>query len=65
MFQVLGLQTLDGLTNMLPLASFLGVLMGLGRMYRESEMHVLASSGMGPRGSAQAGADSWASCWSP
>jgi lipopolysaccharide export system permease protein len=50
MFQVLGLQTLDGLTNLLPLASFIGVLMGLGRMYRESEMHVLASSGMGPRG---------------
>jgi lipopolysaccharide export system permease protein len=50
MFQVLGLRTLDGLTNMLPLASFIGVLMGLGRMYRESEMHVLASSGMGPRG---------------
>jgi lipopolysaccharide export system permease protein len=49
MFQVLGLRTLDGLTNMLPLASFIGVLMGLGRMYRESEMHVLASSGMGPR----------------
>jgi lipopolysaccharide export system permease protein len=50
MFQVLGLKTLDGLTNMMPLASFIGVLMGLGRMYRESEMHVLASSGMGPRG---------------
>lgn len=50
MFQVLGLRTLDGLTNMLPLASFIGVLMGLGRMYRESEMHVLASSGMGPAG---------------
>ncbi len=50
MFQVLGLRTLDGLTNMLPLASFIGVLMGLSRMYRESEMHVLASSGMGPRG---------------
>ncbi|WP_158883059.1 LPS export ABC transporter permease LptF [Rhodanobacter sp. L36] len=50
MFQVLGLQTLNGLTNMLPLASFIGVLMGLGRMYRESEMHVLSSSGMGPRG---------------
>ena len=50
MFQVLGLRTLDGLTNLLPLASFLGVLMGLGRMYRESEMHVLASSGMGARG---------------
>ena len=50
MFQVLGLRTLDGLTNMLPLASFIGVLMGLGRMYRESEMHVLSSSGMGPAG---------------
>lgn len=50
MFQVLGLRTLDGLTNLLPLASFIGVLMGLGRMYRESEMYVLSSSGMGPRG---------------
>jgi lipopolysaccharide export system permease protein len=50
MFQVLGLRTLDGLTNLLPLAGFLGVLMALGRMYRESEMHVLASSGMGPLG---------------
>lgn len=50
MFQVLGLRTLDGLTDLMPLASFIGVLMGLGRMYRESEMHVLASSGMGPRG---------------
>ena len=36
MFQVLGLRTLDGLTNLMPLASFIGVLMGLGRMYRES-----------------------------
>jgi lipopolysaccharide export system permease protein len=50
MFQVLGLQTIDGLSSMLPLASFIGVLMGLGRMYRESEIHVLASSGMGPAG---------------
>lgn len=50
MFQVLGLQTLGGLTNLLPLASFIGVLMALGRMYRESEMHVLASSGMGAGG---------------
>lgn len=50
MFPVLGLRTLDGLTNLLPLAGFLGVMMALGRMYRESEMHVLASSGMGPRG---------------
>lgn len=50
MFQVLGLRTVAGLTNLLPLASFLGVLMALGRMYRESEMHVLASSGMGLSG---------------
>ena len=50
MFQVLGLRTLGGLTNMLPLAGMIGVLMALGRMYRESEMHVLMSSGMGPNG---------------
>lgn len=50
MFQVLGLRTLEQLTNMLPLASLIGVLMALGRMYRESEMHVLMSSGMGPNG---------------
>ncbi len=50
MFQVLGLRTLGQLTNMLPLASLVGVLMALGRMYRESEMHVLMSSGMGPNG---------------
>ncbi|WP_430536790.1 LPS export ABC transporter permease LptF [Dyella japonica] len=50
MFQVLGLNMLDGLTTLLPLSAFLGVLQGLGRMYRESEMHVLASSGMGAKG---------------
>ncbi|MBT2116207.1 LPS export ABC transporter permease LptF [Dyella sp. LX-66] len=50
MFQVLGLNMLDGLSNLLPLAGFLGVFWALGRMYRESEMHVLASSGMGPMG---------------
>lgn len=50
MFQVLGLNMLDGLSTLLPLSAFLGVLNGLGRMYRESEMHVLASSGMGASG---------------
>jgi lipopolysaccharide export system permease protein len=50
MFQVLGLRTLQQVTSMLPLASMIGVLMALGRMYRESEMHVLLSSGMGPDG---------------
>jgi lipopolysaccharide export system permease protein len=50
MFQVLGLNMVDSLSTMLPLAGFLGVLQSLGRMYRESEMHVLASSGMGMAG---------------
>ncbi|MBV8158015.1 MAG: LPS export ABC transporter permease LptF, partial [Dyella sp.] len=50
MFQVLGLNMLDGLTTLLPLSAFLGVLLSLGRMWRESEMHVLASSGMGAGG---------------
>lgn len=50
MFEVLGLSMLDGLSNLLPVSALIGVLWALGRMYRESEMHVLASSGMGPRG---------------
>ena len=50
MFEVLGLQMVDLLSTLLPMSVFLGTLIALGRMYRESEMHVLASSGMGPRG---------------
>lgn len=50
MFEVLGLSMLDSLSTLLLFAGFIGVLLALGRMYRESEMHVLASSGMGPRG---------------
>ena len=50
MFPVLGLRLIDGLSALLPLACFLGVLQALGRMYRESEMHVLSSSGMGAAG---------------
>ncbi|WEN16176.1 LPS export ABC transporter permease LptF [Rhodanobacter sp. AS-Z3] len=50
MFQVLGLRTIDSLTSVIPLVSFIGILLGLGRMYRDSEMHVLSSSGMGARG---------------
>ncbi|OOG36398.1 LPS export ABC transporter permease LptF [Rhodanobacter sp. C05] len=50
MFQVLGLNMIQGLPTLLPLSAFIGVLYGLGRMYRESEMHVLASSGMGAGG---------------
>ncbi|WP_147692667.1 LptF/LptG family permease, partial [Vogesella mureinivorans] len=32
---------------LLPLALFLGVMLGLGRLYRDSEMAVLASIGLG------------------
>lgn len=50
MFEVLGLHIVDTLSAMLPMAMFLGVLLALGRMYRDSEMHVLSTSGFGPRG---------------
>jgi lipopolysaccharide export system permease protein len=50
MFQVLGLQMVDLMSLLLPMGAFLGCLTALGRMYRESEMHVLASSGMGAQG---------------
>ena len=45
----LGLRSVDMLPLVLPLALFLGVLLGLGRMYRDSEMSVLASVGVGIR----------------
>ena len=50
MFPVLGLRVFDALTVLLPVALFLGVLLGLSRLYRDAEMHVLAAAGMGPRG---------------
>ena len=50
MLPVLGLRILDALSALLPVALFLGVLLGLARLYRDSEMHVLGSSGMGPEG---------------
>ncbi|HET7268733.1 MAG TPA: LPS export ABC transporter permease LptF [Oleiagrimonas sp.] len=50
MFDVLGLKMLAALTGLLPLALFLGILWSLGRLYHDSEMHVLAASGMGRRG---------------
>ncbi|MFA5683171.1 MAG: LPS export ABC transporter permease LptF [Lysobacteraceae bacterium] len=45
----LGLRTVDALPLLLPLALFLGVLLAIGRLYRDSEMAVLASVGLGPR----------------
>jgi lipopolysaccharide export system permease protein len=50
MFQVLGLRIVSALPGLLPLSLFLGVLMGLGRLWRDSEMHVLAAAGMGASG---------------
>lgn len=50
MFPVLGLRVFDAFSVLLPLALFLGVMMALSRLYRDSEMHVLAAAGMGARG---------------
>lgn len=44
-----GLRSLEALVLILPLALFLGVLLGLGRLYRDGEMAVLAAAGYGPR----------------
>lgn len=47
---VLALHLVSTLQTTLPLGMFLGVLLALGRMYRDNEMAVLAASGFGPRG---------------
>lgn len=46
-FMLLGLQTVKMVGFMLPLALFVGILLTLGRWYRESEMTVLAACGIG------------------
>jgi len=50
MFQVLGLRVVSALPGLLPLSLFVGVLLSLGRLWRDSEMHVLAAAGMGAAG---------------
>lgn len=50
MFPVLGLRVFDAFSVLLPLALFLGVMMALSRLYRDSEMQVLAAAGMGAAG---------------
>ncbi|HEX7370543.1 MAG TPA: LPS export ABC transporter permease LptF [Rhodanobacteraceae bacterium] len=50
MFTVLGLNLVNTLQALLPMGMFLGMLLALGRMYRDSEMHVLFASGFGPKG---------------
>ena len=49
MLSQLGLQVIRYLPLVLPLALMLGLLLGVGRLYRDSEMPVLASIGVGPR----------------
>lgn len=44
----IGLRIPEALTLLLPLGSLLAVLLAYGRMYRDSEMAVLAASGYGP-----------------
>jgi len=44
----IGLRIPDALTLLLPLGSLLAVLIAYGRLYRDSEMAVLAASGYGP-----------------
>lgn len=50
MFPVLGLRVLDGMSVLLPVALFLGVMLALSRLYRDNEMHVLGAAGMGAAG---------------
>lgn len=49
MLSQLGLQTLRYLPLILPLGLMLGLLLAVGRLYRDAEMPVLASIGVGPR----------------
>ena len=44
----LGLRLLGYLPLILPLALLLGLLLAVGRLYRDSEMHVLTAAGVGP-----------------
>ncbi|MCE3004687.1 MAG: LPS export ABC transporter permease LptF [Xanthomonadaceae bacterium] len=46
----IGLRSVDTLPLILPLALFLGVLLANGRLYRDSEMAVLAASGVSSAG---------------
>jgi lipopolysaccharide export system permease protein len=49
MLPQLGLVMLNWLPMILPLALMLGLMLGAGRLYRDSEMPVIASVGIGPR----------------
>jgi lipopolysaccharide export system permease protein len=46
LFKLIALRSVDALTVLMPLAVFLGVLLAYGRLWRDSEMAVLQSSGL-------------------
>ena len=47
-FALLALKSIDYLVVLLPLTLYLGVLLALGRLYKDSEMAALAACGFGP-----------------
>jgi len=47
-FTLLGLKSIDYLVVLLPLTLYLGVLLALGRLYKDSEMAALGACGVGP-----------------
>ena len=49
LFSQLGLRVVSFLPLVLPLGLFIGLMMGIGRLYRDSEMAVLFALGQGPR----------------
>ncbi len=46
-FSLLGLKSIGFLVFIMPLALFLGVMLGLGRLYKDSEMAAMAACGIG------------------
>lgn len=50
LFSLIGLHTVEALTVLAPLAVFIGVQLGYGRLYRESEMAVFSASGLSVTG---------------
>jgi lipopolysaccharide export system permease protein len=49
LFQLLGLKTLAATAILLPPSTFMAILTVIGRMYRDQEMAILASGGMGAK----------------
>lgn len=48
-FTLLGLKSVNYLTTLIPLTLFLGVLLALGRLYKDSEMIAMQACGIAPR----------------